>query len=78
MTTIGAYEAKTHLSELLERASAGEEFIIAKHGHALARLVPADQTAASVSGTIDAIIDARASFELRGDLRKHIEEGRRA
>ena len=34
------YEAKTHLSKLVERAAAGEEIIIAKAGSAKARLVP--------------------------------------
>lgn len=32
------YEAKTALSKLVERAAAGEEIIIAKHGRPLARL----------------------------------------
>ncbi|WP_428483312.1 type II toxin-antitoxin system Phd/YefM family antitoxin [Rhodopila sp.] len=40
MNTINLYEAKTHLSELVERAAQGEEIIIAKAGRALARLVP--------------------------------------
>ena len=34
------HEAKTHFSELLERAHAGEEVIIAKAGKPYARLVP--------------------------------------
>jgi prevent-host-death family protein len=34
------YEAKTNLSQLVERAAAGEEIIIAKNGVPLARLVP--------------------------------------
>ena len=34
------HEAKTHFSELLERAHRGEEVIIAKAGKAYARLVP--------------------------------------
>ncbi len=38
--TINLYEAKTSLSSLVERASAGEEIIIAKAGRPLARLVP--------------------------------------
>lgn len=38
--TINLYEAKTHLSELVERAAAGEEIIIAKAGKPRARLVP--------------------------------------
>lgn len=39
-TTVNLYEAKTHLSQLVERAAAGEEIIIAKAGKARARLVP--------------------------------------
>ena len=38
--TVNIYEAKTHLSELVERAAAGEEIIIAKAGTPRARLVP--------------------------------------
>ena len=34
------YDAKTNLSQLVERAAAGEEIIIAKNGVPLARLVP--------------------------------------
>lgn len=33
------YEAKTHLSELVERAAAGEEIVIAKAGRPKAKLV---------------------------------------
>jgi prevent-host-death family protein len=38
--SIGAYEAKTHFSELLERVEKGEEVTITKHGTPVARLVP--------------------------------------
>jgi prevent-host-death family protein len=34
------YEAKTHLSSLVDRAAAGEEIVIAKNGVPQARLVP--------------------------------------
>ena len=34
------YDAKAHLSRLVERAAAGEEIIIAKAGHPRAKLVP--------------------------------------
>ena len=40
MDTVNLYEAKTRLSQLVERAAAGEEIIIAKAGRPLARLVP--------------------------------------
>jgi len=38
--TVGAYEAKTHLSELLEKVEAGDEITITKHGAPVAKLVP--------------------------------------
>ena len=38
--TVNLYHAKTHLSDLVERAAAGEEIIIAKAGKPRARLVP--------------------------------------
>ena len=37
---VNIYEAKTRLSNLVERAAAGEEIIIAKAGKPMARLVP--------------------------------------
>lgn len=37
---INLYEAKSHLSELVDRAAAGEEIVIAKSGKPMARLVP--------------------------------------
>ena len=39
-STYNLYDAKTRLSELVDRASAGEEIVIAKNGRPLARLVP--------------------------------------
>jgi len=41
MITVGAFEAKTHLSMLLDRVAAGEEVVITKHGKPVARLVGA-------------------------------------
>jgi prevent-host-death family protein len=37
---VNIYEAKTRLSQLVERAEAGEEIIIARGGRPAARLVP--------------------------------------
>ena len=34
------YEARTHLSRLIERAAAGEEIVIARAGEPLVKLVP--------------------------------------
>ena len=38
--SVNVYEAKTHLSQLLDRAAAGEEIVIARAGRPVARLVP--------------------------------------
>jgi prevent-host-death family protein len=40
MATVNVHEAKTHLSELLQRASAGERIIIARAGRPVAMLGP--------------------------------------
>ena len=41
MITMGAFEAKTHLSSLLDRVAGAEEVVITKHGKPVARLVSA-------------------------------------
>jgi prevent-host-death family protein len=40
VTTVGTFEAKTKLSELLDRVEKGEEVIITRHGKEIARIVP--------------------------------------
>jgi prevent-host-death family protein len=43
MKPINIHEAKTHLSRLIERVEAGEEFVIARAGRPAARLVPLEK-----------------------------------
>jgi prevent-host-death family protein len=40
VTQVGMHEAKTKLSQLVERAEAGEDIVIARNGKPVARLVP--------------------------------------
>jgi prevent-host-death family protein len=40
METVNIHAAKTHLSQLLARVEAGEEVVLARAGHPIARLVP--------------------------------------
>jgi prevent-host-death family protein len=40
METYDVHHAKTHLSQLVERAAAGESFVIAKAGRPLVKVVP--------------------------------------
>ena len=79
MTEVGAYEAKTHLSRLLDRVARGERITITRHGVPVADLVPVGpRPGASVSETIDALKAFRRGRSLEGDsLRDMIEEGRR-
>lgn len=37
---VNVYEAKTHLSQLIDKAAAGEEIVIARNGRPVAKLVP--------------------------------------
>lgn len=48
MKPINIHAAKTHLSRLIERVQAGEEFVIAKAGRPAARLVPLEKGARPV------------------------------
>jgi len=77
--TLGAYEAKTHLSSLLDRVAQGEEFTITKHGVPVARLVPVDsRSRRDVRKAIEAIRELRKGNRLGGlKIRDLIEEGRR-
>jgi prevent-host-death family protein len=79
MKTIGSYEAKTHLSRLLDEVACGETITITRHGVPVARLVPATERAMSVDDAIEGLCELRSSIKpLAGvSLRELIEEGRR-
>jgi prevent-host-death family protein len=65
MITVGAFEAKTHLSSLLDKVSAGEEVVITKHGKPIARLVPAGPAGRQ---DVDAVIDRLRALRRRCTL----------
>ncbi len=83
MHTVGSYEAKTHLPQLLERVEHGESIIITRHGKPVARLVPA--VASTPRPDVAAAIAGMARFQeqegptLGGKItvRDLINEGRR-
>lgn len=78
--SVGAYEAKTHFSELLERVAGGEVITITRHGSPVARLVPV-RDVGSDEGRRQAIAAMRriADGNRLGGLRVKdlIAEGRR-
>lgn len=78
MTTVGAYEAKTHLSSLLEQVERGETITITKHGREVARLVPVTRSATRPEEVIAALRGARSGVRHgRTSVRRMIDEGRR-
>ena len=49
MKTVNIHEAKTHLSRLIDAASKGEPFVIAKAGKPLVKVVPLEASAPAKS-----------------------------
>jgi len=79
METVGAYEAKTHLTQLLERVAKGEKITITKHGVPVTTLEPADPSKrTSARDVIDQLKRFRSGHRLKGlSIRDLIEKGRR-
>ena len=81
MESVGSFEAKTHLPQLLERVARGEEFVITRHGKPVARLVPA--TPARPRPDVRQVIEELKAFSKGNTLGKDItirdliEDGRR-
>lgn len=81
-TSVGSYEAKTHLPRLLERVAQGERITITKHGVPVAVLVPAGEAPApDVRAAVEQMRRFREqhgpTLGKRLTIRKLIEEGRR-
>jgi prevent-host-death family protein len=79
MTEIGAFEAKTHLPELLDRVASGEKILITKRGQPVAMLVPpAIEQPRDVKEILAQLKELRRGNKLGGiSIRELIEEGRR-
>jgi prevent-host-death family protein len=79
MAEIGAFEAKTHLSHLLDQVERGETITITRHGKPVARLIPV--AGSSRDERLRAVTDLkalRAGQTLGGvPVRELIDEGRR-
>ena len=77
ISSIGAYEAKTHLPRLLDQVERGDTVTITKHGRAVARLVPVSPRSSTPEAAIEALRSARVGVRRGSDsIREMIEEGR--
>lgn len=78
MYTVGAFEAKTHFSALLERVLQGEKILITKHGQVVAKLVPmTGLDKQETEDTIQNILSFQNSHTLALDWKKLRDEGRK-
>jgi prevent-host-death family protein len=78
MRTVGAYQAKTHLSELLDAVGRGDRVVITRHGHPIAVLAPYDAVSnPDIADAIAALSGFRRGRRLDAPVRELIEEGRR-
>ena len=78
--TVNAYDAKTHLSRLLQAVESGETFVINRHGKPVARLIPPEASAPAAEAVEALLGEFRALRRQLGapmDLRAMVEEGRR-
>ncbi len=81
MDSVGIFEAKARLSELVARAELGRETTITRNGKVVARLVPA--AGAHRKNPNTAVIDRIAAFsktlKIKGrvNIRELIEDGRK-
>ena len=77
MITVGAYEAKTRLSELLQRVQEGETVTITKHGHPVAKIVGTDTAKRRIEDVLTELERLREGIDLQGDsVVDYIREGR--
>lgn len=79
MISVGAFEAKTHLSSLLDKVAQGEDVLITRRGLPVARLVPATQAdRTSIEQAIADLRSGRAGMTLGGLHWKELRDaGRR-
>jgi prevent-host-death family protein len=77
---VGAFKAKTHLSDLLDRVSRGEKITITRHGVPAAMLVPVEEAKSKLSH--EEIIEGMRKLRKRiksskMNVREMVTQGRR-
>ncbi len=83
MREVGAFEAKTHLGELLVEVGHGASYLITRRGKPIAQLVPVNKAKAHAEYDLVAAVEAlkkkiadRYGVETEMTLREMIDEGR--
>ena len=78
MIEVGAFEAKTHLSSLLDKVVQGEEVLITRRGVPVARLVAVGEAQrVATERVVEGVRSLRSGLKLGGlDWKKLRDEGR--
>lgn len=79
-TAVGSFEAKTHLSQLLDRVEQGESIDITRRGRPVALLVPYDEphNPDAIRHLLKRVQEERGSYGIeRSDIAAWKQEGRR-
>ena len=77
---IGAFEAKTHFSQIIEKAEHGADFIVTRRGKPVAKIIPFEQKQEMTwEEALEGFRELRKHFRGKPgsfNVREAIEEGR--
>ncbi len=77
-STVGSFEAKTHLARLLDEVAAGGDVTITRRGRPVARIIAvAEHAAASRASVVEKLSQIRAGIKGTVTIRDLINEGRK-
>ncbi|MBZ0212222.1 MAG: type II toxin-antitoxin system prevent-host-death family antitoxin [Nitrospirae bacterium] len=81
MKTVGAYEAKTHFGQLLDRVEQGETIQITRNGKLIAELKPVESQGEDWATFAGRVAEFRKKYGVKNltpeEIREWIDEGRR-
>lgn len=74
--TVSSFDAKTHLSQLLQEVEKGQSITITKRGKPVARLVPAqEESETSVEHIVEELASIRRGIKGVFEVKELIREG---
>ncbi|MGJ4746754.1 type II toxin-antitoxin system Phd/YefM family antitoxin [Leptospira licerasiae] len=78
MELVSAFQAKTHLSELLKKVQAGEVFVITHRGKPIAKLIPfSEEIEFDPKEGLNTLKKIRAGISSKVNIKEFINEGRK-
>ena len=78
MIQVGSFDAKTHFSEIIQKANQGEEYLITKKGKPMARILPPEGQKDKAAKSVKTILSIRKKYKMsHKEIKDLIREGRR-